>query len=87
MGSRNKEDEWNTLFSHLNARLSAIPPEAKHLQTIVENSHRKDDECFLSIHPKRCKDTYEFLLKAQREQDTWNTARPSCGIAMSGKQS
>ena len=85
MGSRNKENEWNTLFSLLDARLSAIPPGAKHLQAIVENSHRKDDECFLSIHPKRCKDTYEFLHKAQQWQDTWNTARPSYGIAMNGK--
>jgi putative transposase len=84
MGSRKKEDEWNTMFALLDARLSAIPPGAKHLQAIVENSHRKDDECFLSIHPKRCNDTYEFLHKAQRWQDTWNTARPSYGIAMNG---
>ena len=85
MGSSKKEDEWNTLFELLDARLTAIPPGAKHLQAIVENSHRKDDECFLSIHPKRCKDSYEFLHKAQRWQDTWNTARPSHGIAMNGK--
>jgi len=65
MGSRKKEDGWNTLFALLDARLSAIPPGAKQLQAIVENSHRKDDECFLSIHPKRCNDTYEFLHKAR----------------------
>ena len=66
----------------LDATLEPIPPGAKHLQAIVENSHRKDDESFLSIHPKRCKDSYEFVAKAQRWQDTWNTARPSYGIAM-----
>jgi len=49
----------------LDARLSTIPPGVNHLQAIIENSHRKDDECFLSIHPKRCKDSYGFLHNAK----------------------
>jgi hypothetical protein len=77
--------EWNKMFALLNARLHPIPPGAKHLQAIVENSHRKDDESLLSIHPKRCKDSYEFVRKTQRWQDTWNTDRPSFGIGMKGK--
>lgn len=85
MGSERKEGEWNMMFELLEARLNPIPAGAKHLQAIIENSHRKDDESFLSIHPKRCKDSYEFINKAQRWQDTWNTARPSFGIGMRGK--
>ena len=81
-GSPRKLEEWNSMLAFLDAQLDPIPPGAKHLQAIVENSHRKDDESFLSIHPKRCKDSYEFVAKAQRWQDTWNTARPSYGIAM-----
>jgi len=85
IGSSKKEEEWNTLFGLLDARIDPIPPGAKHLQAIVENSHRKDDESFLCIHPILCKDSYQFLHKAQRWQDTWNTARPSYGISMDGK--
>ena len=50
----------------------------------MENSHRKDDEYFFSIHPERCKNDAEFLLKAQQWQDTWNAARPHYGIDMNG---
>ena len=85
MKSKKKEEEWNRMFELLDAVITPIAPGAKHLQAIVENSHRKDDESFLSIHPKRCKDSYEFLHKAQCWQDTWNTARPSFGIGMKGK--
>lgn len=84
-GSEQKLEEWNSLLGLLGAELKPIPPGAKHLQAIVENSHRKDDESFLAIHPVRCKDTPAFLHKAQRWQDTWNTARPSYGIAMHGR--
>ena len=85
MGSERKEGEWNTRFELLEARLNPIPAGAKHLQAIIENSHRKDDESFLSIQPRRCKDSYEFINKAQRWQDTWNTVCPSFGIGMRGK--
>ncbi len=84
-GSSKKLEEWNNLLGLFDATLAPIPPGAKHLQAIVENAHRKDDESFLSIHPKRCKHSYEFVAKAQRWQDTWNTARPSYGIAMRGR--
>ncbi|AEA34407.1 IS481 family transposase [Hippea maritima] len=82
--SRRKLDEYNEFFSKLNVELKPIPPGAKHLQAIVENSHRKDDESFFSIHPERCRNDAEFLLKAQQWQDTWNTARPHYGIDMNG---
>lgn len=84
-GSSSKLAEWNSLLVLLEAQLDPIPPGAKHLQALVENAHRKDDESFLSIHPRRCEDDYSFLSKAQRWQDTWNTARPSYGIAMQGR--
>ena len=84
-GSKKKENEWNEIFSILNAHISPIPPGAKHLQALVENSHRADDESFLSIHAERCNNTKQFIDKAQQWQDTWNTARGSYGICMNGK--
>ncbi|MCK4544298.1 IS481 family transposase [candidate division WOR-3 bacterium] len=83
-GSKKKENQWNELFSLLNAHISPIPIGAKHLQGIVENSHRVDDQSFLSIHPIRCNTVDRFIEKAQQWQDTWNTARPSFGIDMDG---
>jgi hypothetical protein len=84
-GSTQKLEEWNSLLGLVDAELKPIPAGAKHLQAIVENMHRKDDESFLSIHPKRCENTQQFLHKAERWQDTWNTARASYGIAMNGR--
>jgi len=84
MGSQRKLDLWNEYFSWFNASLHPIPPGAKHLQAIVENSHRADDEYFLMIHAERCQSTNQFLVKAQQWQDTWNCYRPSYGINMYG---
>ena len=84
-GSKRKEKEWNDIFNMFNAYISSIPPGAKHLQALVENSHLKDDQYFLSIHPIRCDFSKQFIYKAQQWQDTWNTARPHFGIAMNGK--
>jgi hypothetical protein len=81
-GSEQKLEEWNSLLGLLGAELKPIPPGAKHLQAIVENTHRKDDESFFAIYPGRCENTEAFLHRTQRWQDTWNTARPSYGIAM-----
>ena len=83
-GSKKKEEEWNEIFSMLNANISAIPAGAKQYQALVENSHRKDDQYFFSIHPKRCSTIDSFMRKVQQWQDTWNTARPSYGICMNG---
>ena len=83
-GSQRKLDQWNEFLSWFNASLHPIPPGAKHLQAIVENSHRADDECFLIIHAERCQSSAQFLMKAQQWQDTWNCHRPSYGIAMYG---
>lgn len=83
-GSQRKLDQWNEYLSWFNALLDPIPPGAKHLQAIVENSHRSDDECFLMIHAERCQSTDQFLMKAQQWQDTWNCYRPSYGINMHG---
>jgi len=84
-GSQRKLDHWNEYLSWFDASLDPIPPGAKHLQAIVENSHRADDECFLMIHPERCQSTAQFLMKAQQWQDTWNCYRPSYGINMNGQ--
>jgi len=84
-GSERKLREWNELLSFLNVELKPIPPGAKHLMGIIENSHRQDDEYFLGIHAERCRNEAEFLMKAQRWQDTWNIAKPSFGIGMEGK--
>ena len=84
-GSQRKLDQWNEYLSWFDASLDPIPPGAKHLQAIVENSHRADDECFLMIHAERCQSTAQFLMKAQQWQDTWNCYRPSYGINMHGR--
>ena len=83
-GSKKKEEQWNEIFSLLNAHISAIPPGAKHLQGVIENSHRKDDQFFFSIHPQRSSSPDNFIEKAQQWQDTWNIVRPSYGIGMKG---
>jgi len=83
-GSKRKLNDYNKFFSMLNTEITPIPAGAKHLQGIVENSHRKDDECFFSIHLERCMTDADFIYKAQQWQDTWNTARPNFGIGMNG---
>lgn len=85
LGSERKLREWNSILSMFDVELKPIPKGAKYLMGIVENSHRQDDEYFLGIHAERCKNVKEFLVKAQRWQDTWNIARPSFGIGMDGK--
>ena len=82
--SKQKEETLNTLLKPMNASFTSIPAGKKYLQGIVENSHRHDDEQFLSIHPTRVRSTHGFIQKAQRWQDTWNTARRSWGIGMNG---
>ncbi len=84
-GSVRKLADWNRKLAALNAFMDPIPPGAKHLQGIVENAHRIDDEYFLMVHAERCEHTYSFLSRAQRWQDTWNFYRPNFGIAMEGK--
>jgi len=82
-GSRRKLREYNELLKPLGVELEAIPG-AKHLMAVVEASHRADDEWFLMIHAERCKNKEEFLLRAQRWQDTWNFFRAHHGKGMKG---
>jgi len=84
-GSAKKLADWNSRLASLGAFLDPIPPGASHLQGLVENAHRADDECFLMVHAERCAHTYQFLAKAQSWQDTWNFFRPSFGLAMNGR--
>jgi transposase len=83
-GSQQKLNEWNRILSFIGAILQPIPPGAKHLMALVENSHRADDEYFLMVHAERCQDSKMFLYKAQQWQDTWNFFRPSHGKGMHG---
>lgn len=83
-GSKKKEEILNELLNTMDASFTSIPAGKKYLQAIVENSHRHDDEQFLSIHPRRVRSDSGFIQKAQRWQDTWNTARRSWGIVMHG---
>ncbi|ODN29644.1 transposase, partial [Fervidobacterium thailandense] len=53
-GSERKLNEWNEIFEKLDLQLSPIPPKAKHLMGVIENTHRADDEYFLMIHAERC---------------------------------
>jgi len=84
-GSKKKLQEWNREFRVLGCELSPIPPGAKHLQGIVENTHRKDDEEFLIPFAERASNTYQFLSRAQSWQDTWNFHRPHFGVGMNGR--
>jgi putative transposase len=61
-GSLHKLQQWNEYLSWFNASLHPIPPGQKHLQAIVENSHRADDECFLMIHAERCQSTPQLYI-------------------------
>ena len=83
-GSKRKECDMNSYLSQFQASFSSIPAGKHYKQALVENSHRHDDEQFLSIHPIRCKNTPEFIHRAQRWQDTWNAARAHFGIEMNG---
>lgn len=83
-GSDKKLADWNRKLAYFQAVLDPIPPGAKHLNGLVENAHRADDEYFLMIHAERCAHAYAFLAKAQGWQDTWNFYKPSFGIAMRG---
>ncbi len=84
-GSKRKEIALNQYLERFQASFSSIPAGKHFLQGIVENSHRHDDEQFLSIHPLHCKTDAAFISSAQRWQDTWNAARPHFGIEMHGK--
>ncbi|KYC45193.1 MAG: Bacterial regulatory protein, Fis family [Candidatus Methanofastidiosum methylothiophilum] len=83
-GSAKKLSQWNDDLSRLNVELYTIPPGAKHLMGVIENSHRFDDEYFFIIHTERCFNTKSFLYKAQKWQDTWNFAKPNFGKGMDG---
>ena len=84
-GSKRKLADWNGKLAIFDAFMDPIPPGAKHLQGIIENAHRADDEYFLMVHAERCDHTYAFLSRAQRWQDTWNFYRSNYGIAMGGR--
>ena len=84
-GSKRKLADLNRKIAALDAFMDPIPPGAKHLQGVIENAHRADDEYFLMVHAERCDHSYAFLSRAQRWQDTWNFYRPNFGIAMNGR--
>jgi len=84
-GSSRKRAEMNRILGLFNAEVYNIPPGAKHLMGIIENSHRKDDECFLVPYGNMIKDYIEFLDVAQRWQDKWNKERSNFGVEMGGK--
>lgn len=83
--SKRKEDELNKDLNQFNVSFSSIPAWKHYLQAIVENSHRHDDEQFLSIHPIRCSSDEKFIYKCQCWQDTWNTWRKSYWIWMEAR--
>jgi len=41
------------MLFHFVVVLSRIPPKAKHLMGVVENSHKADNEYFLMIHTEQ----------------------------------
>lgn len=83
-GSEKKLKTFNDLVSILNAEAYTIPPRAKHLQGIIESSHKLDDEYFFSSHVLTCNDDRAFIKKAQEWLNVWNTARNHFGVGMNG---
>lgn len=64
--SKRKVEEWNEMLLFWEVELSPIPPKAKHLMGIIENSPRADDEYFLMIYAERCKSKGEFYGKSPK---------------------
>lgn len=60
-GNQRKLNKWNDMLSYLEVELNPIPPKAKHMMGIIENSHRADEEYFLMIHVERCKTKEGFI--------------------------
>jgi len=83
-GSKAKEEEWNRILAYTGASFKSIPAGKKYLQGIVERTHRTDDEEFYRPHLGRIKTREEFLIRAQRYQDTFNCVRQHWGRGMNG---
>lgn len=84
-GSKRKEEVWNKVLAANGASFTSIPAGKKYLQGIVERTHRTDDEEFYRPHLSRLESREDFLIKAQRWQDTFNVLRQHWGIGMNGK--
>ena len=84
-GSKKKEEVWNKILAANGASFTSIPAGKKYLQGIVERTHRTDDEEFYRPHLARIESREDFLIKAQRWQDTFNVLRQHWGRGMNGK--
>ena len=83
-GSKRKEEDINTALGYMSASFTSIPAGKKYLQGIVERTHRTDDEEFYRPHLPRVSSREDFLIRAQRYQDTFNVLRQHWGIGMNG---
>ena len=74
--SEKKLKETNLIFRrYLGSELEVYPKGQSQYNSIVENSHRKDDEEFLIPFSEVIKDKRDFIDKAQRWLLYWNTKR------------
>ncbi len=78
-GLEKKLREWDEGLKVLGAGLEPIQEGRRGFFSVMESSHRADDEYFLMIHAERCRSKEEFILKARGWQETWNFYRPSLG--------
>lgn len=83
-GSKRKEENINAILGYINASFTSIPAGKKYLQGIVERTHRTDDEEFYRPHLPKTSSREDFLIRAQRYQDTFNVLRQHWGIGMNG---
>ncbi|HUC87784.1 MAG TPA: IS481 family transposase [Candidatus Binatia bacterium] len=83
-GSKRKEALINEVLAYANASFTSIPAGKKYLQGIVERTHRTDDEEFYRPHLPRITTKEQFLVRAQRYQDTFNSLRQHWGRGMNG---
>jgi len=84
-GSERKRKGWEEKLKFLNVKLRPITPGHPYMNGIVESYHRLCDEYFLIPHIGSTRDVREFMVKAQRWQDTWNWYRRHGGIGVGGK--
>ena len=74
--SKKKLKDTNLIFKeYLGSQIEVYPKGQSQYNSIVENSHRKDDEEFLIPFSEIIKDKRDFLDKAQRWLLYWNTKR------------
>lgn len=82
LGSQKKEDEWNKVFSVLNAKVYQYHPHFDIRKNLIERSHRTDDEALFIPRGIYMTNKQKFHDEVIDYADYWNKRRPHTGIGM-----